>query len=62
MIADYFIVRKQKLVVAELFVRGGRYDGSNGWNLKGLAALAIVAIALVLVGFMAFRHRDVPQA
>ena len=27
-----------------------------------LAALAIVAIALVLVGFMAFRHRDVPRA
>jgi ABC-2 type transport system permease protein len=27
-----------------------------------LAALAIVAIALVLVGFMAFRRRDVPRA
>ena len=34
----------------------GTVDAGN------LAALAIVAIALVLVGFMAFRRRDVPRA
>jgi hypothetical protein len=34
----------------------GTVDAGN------LAALAIVAIALVLVGFFAFRRRDVPRA
>lgn len=51
MIADYFIVRKQKLVVSELFVHGGRYDGSKGWNLKGLTALA-AGVAPNVPGFL----------
>ena len=51
MIADYFIVRKQKLVVEDLFRHGGRYDGTNGWNLKGVAALAI-GVAPNVPGFL----------
>jgi NCS1 family nucleobase:cation symporter-1 len=38
-------------VVEELFRRGGRYDGSNGWNLKGLAALAL-GVAPNIPGFL----------
>jgi NCS1 family nucleobase:cation symporter-1 len=41
MIADYYIVRRQKLALNDLFRHGGIYDGSNGWNLRGLTALAI---------------------
>lgn len=51
MIADYFLVRKQKLAVNELFVHGGRYDGTKGWNLKGLIALA-VGVAPNVPGFL----------
>jgi len=51
MIADYFIVRKQKLVVDELFHHGGRYDGTGGWNLKGVTAL-VIGVAPNVPGFL----------
>ena len=51
MIADYYIVRKRKLAVEELFTYDGRYRGTGGWNLKGLAALA-VGVAPNLPGFL----------
>jgi NCS1 family nucleobase:cation symporter-1 len=51
MIADYFIVRRQRLDVPDLFRRGGRYDGSSGWNLKGILALAL-GVAPNLPGFL----------
>jgi nucleobase:cation symporter-1, NCS1 family len=50
MIADYFLVRRRKLDVADLFRHGGRYDGTAGWNLKGVAALAL-GVAPNLPGF-----------
>jgi NCS1 family nucleobase:cation symporter-1 len=51
MIADYFFVRKQKLVVEDLFRHGGRYDGTAGWNLKGVTAL-VVGVAPNIPGFL----------
>jgi nucleobase:cation symporter-1, NCS1 family len=51
MIADYYIVRKRKLALDDLFRHGGRYDGSNGWNIRGLVALAI-GVAPNLPGFL----------
>ncbi|HYS44857.1 MAG TPA: cytosine permease, partial [Rhizomicrobium sp.] len=51
MIADYFIVRRQVLDVPDLFRHGGRYDGSRGWNVKGLLALAL-GVAPNLPGFL----------
>jgi NCS1 family nucleobase:cation symporter-1 len=41
MIADYYLIRRRKLSVDALFQYQGRYRGTGGWNLKGLAALAI---------------------
>ncbi|HWM60948.1 MAG TPA: NCS1 family nucleobase:cation symporter-1 [Rhizomicrobium sp.] len=51
MIADYFIVRRRALDVPDLFRHGGRYDGSSGWNLKGILALAL-GVAPNLPGFL----------
>jgi NCS1 family nucleobase:cation symporter-1 len=52
MIADYFIVRKPKLDVDELYRRGGAYEYTNGVNWLAILALAI-GVAVNLPGFLA---------
>ncbi|MER3524260.1 MAG: nitrate reductase [Ignavibacteria bacterium] len=48
LIADYFVVREKNLNVRDLYVRGGEYEFSSGFNPKALAALSAgVAVALV---------------
>lgn len=48
LIADYFIVRRQKLKVTDLYMRKGSYEFTSGFNLKAIIALASgVAVALV---------------
>lgn len=49
MIADYFIVRRQSLDLEGLYVRGGEYEYSNGFNLKAIAAL-VAGVVVALVG------------
>jgi NCS1 family nucleobase:cation symporter-1 len=54
LIADYYLVRKQKVVVDDLFTMSpeGRYHYRKGYNPKAIAATAagaIVAVAPVLV-------------
>jgi NCS1 family nucleobase:cation symporter-1 len=51
LVADYFIVRRQRLNVTDLFRRDGEYKGSGGWNPKGVIAL-LVGIAPNLPGFL----------
>ncbi len=48
MIVDYFLVRRRWLNLEGLYVRGGVYEYTAGFNLKALAALAAgVVVALV---------------
>jgi NCS1 family nucleobase:cation symporter-1 len=48
MIADYFVVRRRKLVVEDLYSRGGEYEYRNGINVRALLSLgAGVLVALV---------------
>jgi nucleobase:cation symporter-1, NCS1 family len=48
MIADYFIVRKRRLVLDDLYRRGGEYEYTNGVNRRALLSLAVgVLIALL---------------
>lgn len=48
LIADYFVVRRQRLNVKDLYVRGGEYEFSGGFNMKALYALAAgVLVALI---------------
>src|SRR5206468_7088555 len=49
MIADYFLLRKTRLNVDELYRRGGSYEYKNGVNRYAMIALA-AGVALALVG------------
>ncbi|MFC3898309.1 NCS1 family nucleobase:cation symporter-1 [Lentzea rhizosphaerae] len=58
LIADYYLVRKQKVVVDDLFTMSpdGRYHYRKGYNPKAIAATvagAVVAVAPVLVPVLA---------
>src|ERR1700694_5075505 len=48
MIADYFLVRRRELRVAELYQRGGAYEYSDGVNYRALLALAAGVVCALL--------------
>ena len=50
LIADYWIVRRQQLVVEDLFLESGRYTYRSGVNWRAVAAFAI-AVLPVIPGF-----------
>src|SRR3954471_23961966 len=41
MICDYYIVRRRKLLVNDLYLRGGAYEYSGGYNWRCIGALVI---------------------
>ncbi|MCI0352078.1 MAG: NCS1 family nucleobase:cation symporter-1 [Acidobacteriales bacterium] len=43
MICDYFVVRRRILVVDELYLRGGAYEYSRGFNWRAVIALGVGA-------------------
>src|SRR6266436_4172535 len=43
LICDYFVVRKKNLAAEDLYVRGGQYEYSHGFNWQAIAALAVGA-------------------
>ncbi|HET6231257.1 MAG TPA: NCS1 family nucleobase:cation symporter-1 [Longimicrobiaceae bacterium] len=51
LIADYWVLRKQKLDLADLFRENGRYSYRGGWNPRAMVAL-VVAILPVVPGFI----------
>jgi len=51
MICDYFIVRRRVLVVDELYLRGGAYEYSKGFNWIAIAAL-LTGAGTALVGLV----------
>jgi NCS1 family nucleobase:cation symporter-1 len=51
LIADYFLIRKRKLVLRDLYLRNGVYEFTNGFNLKAVIALCC-GIAVALVGLL----------
>jgi NCS1 family nucleobase:cation symporter-1 len=56
MICDYYIVRKQRLLVDELYLRGGAYEYSGGFNWRAVVALAVGAtVALIGLALPAAR-------
>ncbi|MCP1167952.1 NCS1 family nucleobase:cation symporter-1 [Limimaricola litoreus] len=52
MLADYYLLRKTKLEVTELFRMNGIYAGRNGTNWAGIGAL-VIGILPNLPGFLA---------
>lgn len=51
LIADYWIVRRQRLDLKDLFSVEGRYTYTNGFNMKAILAL-VLAILPVVPGFI----------
>ena len=51
MIADYFVVRRSRLIVPDLYRRHGAYAYDSGVNLRAVAALG-AGIAVSLVGLL----------
>ena len=51
MIADYWILRRQQLDLAELYKLNGRYAYSGGWNWRAIAAV-FVGVVPVIPGFL----------
>jgi NCS1 family nucleobase:cation symporter-1 len=44
-ITDYFLIRRRKLSLYDLYARGGLYEYSNGYNWRAIGALALGAAA-----------------
>jgi NCS1 family nucleobase:cation symporter-1 len=56
MIADYFVIRKRTLNVADLYRRGGEYEYRNGLNSRALVSLGLgVIVALLGLAIPALR-------
>ena len=51
MIVDYWILRRRRLDLADLYRPDGRYAYTHGWNLRAIAAV-LVAVIPVLPGFI----------
>ncbi|HLL73077.1 MAG TPA: NCS1 family nucleobase:cation symporter-1 [Pyrinomonadaceae bacterium] len=51
LICDYWVLRRQRLDLHDLFQMEGRYTYTNGFNLRALAVL-VAAIAPVVPGFL----------
>lgn len=51
MICDYYIVRRRRLVVEDLYRRGGIYEYLHGFNPKAIVALA-AGVAVALMGLV----------
>jgi NCS1 family nucleobase:cation symporter-1 len=51
LICDYFLIRRQRLELAELYKTDGIYSYGNGFNWRSIVAL-VVAIAPVVPGFL----------
>src|SRR5947209_9882886 len=51
MICDYFLIRRKQLVVNELYLRGGEYEYSRGFNWRAIGALCIGS-AVALIGLV----------
>ncbi len=51
MIADYWILRRRQLSLADLYKHEGSYAYSGGWNWRAMVAV-LVSVAIVLPGFI----------
>jgi len=51
MIADYYLIRKRNLDVDDLYMRGGIYEYSGGFNPRAIVAL-VTGVAVALIGLV----------
>lgn len=54
---DYFILRKQKVVIDDLYMEDGHYTYTSGWNRKALISAGIAAVPSILFSVVpAYAH------
>lgn len=51
LICDYFLVKKRKLNVIDLYMRNGEYEFTNGFNLKAIYSL-MSGVFVALIGLL----------
>ena len=51
LLVDYYFVRKGELRINELYVRGGAYEYSGGWNMQALTAF-LIGVLPCLPGYL----------
>jgi NCS1 family nucleobase:cation symporter-1 len=51
LIADYYVIRKRRLFVQDLYVRGGGYEYRSGFNLRALLAMS-AGVFVALIGLV----------
>lgn len=51
MICDYFIIRRKRLAVDDLYLRGGQYEYASGFNWRAIGAL-VFGSAVALMGLV----------
>ena len=59
MICDYFIVRRKRLQVADLYLRGGAYEYASGFNWRAIGALcagSVVALMGLVIPSLRFLY------
>lgn len=49
MMVDYFTLRKERVVVSDLFRESGFYYYSKGWNLKAIWAFLVAAVPAIAI-------------
>ncbi|OIK14915.1 NCS1 family nucleobase:cation symporter-1 [Bacillus sp. MUM 13] len=50
-IADYWLVRKRKMALTELYQKNGRYNYQSGYNKNGIYAL-LIGVAIPVLGLL----------
>lgn len=48
-VVDYYLIRKQKVVVSELFKVDGLYTYKKGWNMKAVWVMILTSVPSVLI-------------
>ena len=48
-IADYYLLRRQKVQVSELFKANGMHSFKNGWNIRAVATFVVTSIPSIIV-------------
>ncbi|EGF56271.1 NCS1 nucleoside transporter family protein [Actinomyces sp. oral taxon 170 str. F0386] len=48
-IADYYLLRRQKVQVSELFKANGMHSFKNGWNMRAVATFVVTSIPSIIV-------------
>jgi len=51
MICDYFVIRRRRLIADDLYLRGGEYEYSGGFNWRAIGAL-FLGSAVALIGLV----------